>query len=126
MQKTLSTLKDKINNALVVDRENHIYRCHRSIFTDPQLFEFEMKHIFEGNWVFLAHESQIPQPGDYYTLTLGRQPVIITRDKKNELHALINSCAHPRRHVMSTQNREIKIRLPVRFTAGPSAITANY
>ncbi|HFD1171065.1 TPA: hypothetical protein ACF1F8_005040, partial [Klebsiella pneumoniae] len=27
MQKTLSTLKDKINNALVVDRENHIYRC---------------------------------------------------------------------------------------------------
>ncbi|STV15800.1 2-chlorobenzoate 1,2-dioxygenase, alpha subunit [Klebsiella pneumoniae] len=75
-------------------------------FTDPQLFEFEMKHIFEGNWVFLAHESQIPQPGDYYTLTLGRQPVIITRDKKNELHALINSCAPPRRHVMPTQNRE--------------------
>ncbi|HBZ3757535.1 TPA: benzoate 1,2-dioxygenase large subunit, partial [Klebsiella pneumoniae] len=55
MQKTLSTLKDKINNALVVDRENHIYRCHRSIFTDQQLFDFEMKHIFEGNWVFLAH-----------------------------------------------------------------------
>lgn len=94
MQKTLSALKDKINNALIVDRENHIYRCHRSIFTDPQLFEFEMKHIFEGNWVFLAHESQIAEPGDYYTLTLGRQPVIITRDKKHELHALINSCAH--------------------------------
>lgn len=94
MQKTLSALKEKINNALIVDRENHIYRCHRSIFTDPQLFEFEMKHIFEGNWAFLAHESQIAEPGDYYTLTLGRQPVIITRDKKNELHALINSCAH--------------------------------
>ena len=44
MQKTLSTLKDKINNALVVDRENHIYRCHRSIFTDQQLFDFEMKN----------------------------------------------------------------------------------
>lgn len=94
MQKTLSTLKDKISNALIVDRENHIYRCHRSIFTDQQLFDFEMKHIFEGNWVFLAHESQIPEAGDYYTLTLGRQPVIITRDKKGELHALINSCAH--------------------------------
>ena len=52
MQKTLSALKDKINNALIVDRENHIYRCHRSIFTDQQLFDFEMKHIFEGNWAF--------------------------------------------------------------------------
>ena len=31
MQKTLSALKDKITNALIVDRENHIYRCHRSI-----------------------------------------------------------------------------------------------
>ena len=94
MQKMFTTLKDKITNALIVDREKHIYRCHRSIFTDPQLFDFEMKHVFEGNWLFLAHESQIAQPGDYYTLTLGRQPVIITRDKKNELHALINSCAH--------------------------------
>lgn len=94
MQKTLSLLKDKISNALIVDRQKHIYRCHRSIFTDPQLFEFEIKHIFEGNWVFLAHESQIPEPGDYFTLTLGRQPVIITRDKQHALHALINSCAH--------------------------------
>lgn len=125
MQKTLSTLKDKINNALVVDRENHIYRCHRSIFTDQQLFDFEMKHIFEGNWVFLAHESQIPQPGDYYTLTLGRQPVIITRDKKNELHALINSCATAA-PCYADAKPGIKIRLPVRFTAGPSAITVNY
>lgn len=49
MQKTLSALKDKISQALIVDRENHIYRCHRSIFTDSQLFDFEMKHIFEGN-----------------------------------------------------------------------------
>ncbi len=35
MQKMFTTLKDKINNALIVDREKHIYRCHRSIFTDP-------------------------------------------------------------------------------------------
>ena len=94
MQKMISALKDRVSNALIADRDNHIYRCHRSIFTDEQLFNLEMKYIFEGNWVFLAHESQIPEPGDYYTLTLGRQPVIITRDKKNELHALINSCAH--------------------------------
>ena len=35
MQKTFARLKDKISNALIVDREKHIYRCHRSIFTDP-------------------------------------------------------------------------------------------
>ena len=94
MQNKLNLLKKKIANALIVDRENDIYRYNRNIFIDEQLFELEMKHIFEGSWVYLAHESQIPEPGDYFTLTLGRQPIIITRDKKNELHGLINSCAH--------------------------------
>ena len=94
MQNKLDLLKKKIGNALIVDRENDIYRYNRNIFIDEQLFELEMKHIFEGSWVYLAHESQIPEPGDYFTLTLGRQPIIITRDKKNVLHGLINSCAH--------------------------------
>lgn len=94
MQNKMDLLKKKISNALIVDRENDIYRYNRNIFIDEQLFELEMKHIFEGGWVYLAHESQIPEPGDYFTLTLGRQPIIITRDKKNELHGLINSCAH--------------------------------
>ncbi|HEY4467651.1 MAG TPA: benzoate 1,2-dioxygenase large subunit, partial [Klebsiella sp.] len=69
MQKTIHELKEKISNALIFDRKNNIYRCHRSIFTDQQIFDLEMKYIFEGNWMFLAHESQIPEAGDYYTQT---------------------------------------------------------
>jgi len=42
------------------DREKHIYQLDRAAFTDQQLFDLEMKYIFEGNWVYLAHESQIP------------------------------------------------------------------
>lgn len=87
-------LKTKINNALVIDKEKGIYQCNRAIFTDESLFELEMKVIFEGNWVYLAHESQIAEPGDYYTLTVGRQPIMITRDKDKQLHAMINSCSH--------------------------------
>ncbi|MFU9138799.1 Rieske 2Fe-2S domain-containing protein [Erwinia tasmaniensis] len=88
------TLMEKINNALIIDKDEGQYKCHRSIFTDPELFELEMKHIFEGGWVFLAHESQLAKPGDYYTLTIGRQPVMLTRDKNGHLQALINSCSH--------------------------------
>ncbi len=85
---------DKINQALIVDKEKGIYQCHRGIFTDPELFELEMTHIFEGNWVYLAHESQVEDLGNFYTLTIARQPVIITRDKEGQLHGLINSCSH--------------------------------
>ena len=53
-----------------------------------------MKHIFEGNWIYLAHESQIPNVNDYFTTYIGRQPIVISRDKEGELNALINACSH--------------------------------
>lgn len=89
-----TTIRDRIEHAVIEDRERGIYRCRRDIFTDEALFELEMKSIFEGNWVFLAHESQIPEPNDYFTTWIGRQPIVITRDKAGELHAVINACAH--------------------------------
>ena len=49
------------------DLERGIARCRRDIFTDPDLFELEMKHIFEGNWISVTHESQVANRNDYYT-----------------------------------------------------------
>ena len=70
------------------------YRCRRNIFTDPHLFGLEMKHIFEGNWIYMAHESQIPNKNDYFTTFMGRQPVFIARNRQGELNAFINACSH--------------------------------
>ncbi|MCC4594150.1 Rieske 2Fe-2S domain-containing protein [Xanthomonas campestris pv. phormiicola] len=81
-------------SAVQDDHAEGRFRCRRDIFTNPDLFELEMKHIFEGNWVYLAHESQIPNANDYYSTCIGRQPVVITRDKSGQLHAMINACAH--------------------------------
>lgn len=83
-----------LETAVQDDKETGVFRCRRDIFTNPELFELEMKHLFESNWVYLAHESQIPDNNDYYTTSIGRQPIIITRDKQGELHAVINACAH--------------------------------
>ncbi len=88
------TLLDRIESAVIDDRERGVFRCRRDIFTDQAFFELEMTHIFEGNWVYLAHESQVPEPNDYFTTWIGRKPVVITRDKLGELHGLINACAH--------------------------------
>ena len=83
-----------LDDAVHADKQQGIFRCRRDIFTNPALFELEMKYIFESNWVYLAHESQLREKNDYYTTWIGRQPVIITRDKAGELHAVINACAH--------------------------------
>lgn len=90
----LDHLASVLADAVVDDPQAGIFRVNRRIFTDSEIFELEMKYIFEGNWVYLAHESQLPEPGDYFTTHIGRQPVVITRDKHGELHCLINACAH--------------------------------
>lgn len=85
---------DYLDSLLDEDKEKGIFRCKREMFTDPRLFELEMKHIFEGNWIYLAHESQIPEKNDYYTTQMGRQPIFIARNKDGQLNAFINACSH--------------------------------
>src|SRR5215469_12757937 len=48
---TTTTLLERIDGAVVEDKERGLYRCR-----DGEMYELEMQHIFEGNWVFLAHE----------------------------------------------------------------------
>ncbi|VVD77001.1 Rieske 2Fe-2S domain-containing protein [Pandoraea terrigena] len=91
---THSQLDTLLDTAVQDDKQAGVFRCRRDIFTNAALFDLEMKHIFESNWVYLAHESQIPNNNDYYTTWIGRQPVVVTRDKNGELHAVINACAH--------------------------------
>jgi benzoate/toluate 1,2-dioxygenase alpha subunit len=90
----LDSVETRIETALEDDAARGVYRVARDIFTDPELFELEMATIFEGNWIYLAHESQVANPNDFFTTTMGRQPIIIARNRKGELNAFINACSH--------------------------------
>jgi phenylpropionate dioxygenase-like ring-hydroxylating dioxygenase large terminal subunit len=72
----------------------HEDRVHRSIYTDPRIFELEMTRIFGAVWVYLAHESQIPQNDDFITAKLGLRPLIVVRDSQGRIRALFNRCTH--------------------------------
>jgi phenylpropionate dioxygenase-like ring-hydroxylating dioxygenase large terminal subunit len=69
-------------------------RVHGSLYTDPVIFEDELKKIWYRQWVYVAHESEIREPGDYVTKTIGLQQIIATRDEDGEIHLLHNRCSH--------------------------------
>lgn len=66
----------------------------RRIFADPEVYEAELERVFRRCWLFLGHETQIPNAGDYLTCKMGETPVIVVRDTAGTVRALINSCRH--------------------------------
>jgi phenylpropionate dioxygenase-like ring-hydroxylating dioxygenase large terminal subunit len=68
--------------------------AHRRLYIDPAIFELEMERIFDRTWIFVAHESQIAQPGDFVRSRLGRHEVVVARNTDQRLHVLMNRCAH--------------------------------
>ena len=90
-QSALDAIQEILDTAVQDDPAKGVYRVGRDIFTDPEIFELEMKHIFEGNWIYLAHESQIPNKNDYLTTYMDRQPIFIARNRDGELNAFINA-----------------------------------
>jgi phenylpropionate dioxygenase-like ring-hydroxylating dioxygenase large terminal subunit len=69
-------------------------RVHGSIYTDPQIFEDEMERIFHRGWVFVGHESEIPNKGDFRARKIGRQPIIFVRGDDDKVRVLMNRCTH--------------------------------
>ena len=64
------------------------------IFSDPDVYKLEIEQIFHKTWVFVAHESEIPEPGDYVSRQLGEWPVIVARGEDGVIRIFLNACRH--------------------------------
>ncbi|WP_420626674.1 aromatic ring-hydroxylating oxygenase subunit alpha [Candidatus Poriferisodalis sp.] len=67
---------------------------HGSLYTDPAVFADEMKRIFTDGWVFVDHESEIPDGGDWVARRLGTERVLMARTHDGEISVVANRCAH--------------------------------
>ncbi|MFZ5616737.1 MAG: aromatic ring-hydroxylating oxygenase subunit alpha [Pseudomonadota bacterium] len=90
----MATLIERPRREIDVDALVEDDRVHRSVYTDPAIFDLEMERIWGRAWIFVGHESQIGEPGRYYATTIGRQPVLLTRHSDGKFHVLFNRCAH--------------------------------
>jgi len=69
-------------------------RVHKSVYTDQAVFDREMANIWEKTWVYCGHESQVQRTGDYATVQIGRQPMIMVRGTDGRIRVLYNRCPH--------------------------------
>ena len=69
-------------------------QVHRDTYVSDEIYRLEMKHLFANTWVFVGHDSQTPNKGDYITTQVGDQPVIMVRHSDGEVKVLYNRFMH--------------------------------
>ncbi|UCG72063.1 MAG: Rieske 2Fe-2S domain-containing protein [Chromatiales bacterium] len=69
-------------------------RVHRDLYVNPDVFDLEMDRIWSRAWIFVGHDSQVPNAGDFYATEIGREPVIMVRQTNGDVRVLHNRCAH--------------------------------
>ena len=67
---------------------------HKRVYTDPEIFRLEMQRIYGQAWIYVGHESQVRNTGDYHTTRIGDQDVIMVRGADGKVNVLYNRCAH--------------------------------
>ncbi len=64
------------------------------IYNDSELFALEKERLFARSWLFIAHESEVPQPGDYVVRRVLDDSFIISRGSSGQVRAMFNMCLH--------------------------------
>src|SRR5579859_4981872 len=64
------------------------------VYGEPEIFALERDRLFSRSWVFLAHESEIPDPGDYVVRRVLTASFIAVRDETGQVRVMFNMCLH--------------------------------
>ena len=90
-----------LGGASLVDLDKHEVRMR--VFSDNAVYEEEMDKIFGKAWLIVAHESEIPQTGDFVVRDMGSDKVIVARAADGGISVVLNVCPHRGMRVCLTE-----------------------
>jgi p-cumate 2,3-dioxygenase subunit alpha len=79
---------------IVDDREHGIFRVNREAMTSPVIHELELSRVFGRSWLYVGHDSELAEPGDYRRRTIAGRSIIFVRGADGSVRAFHNTCPH--------------------------------
>ena len=93
------------------------YSLEAPFYTSQEVFDLDMAAIWTKHWLFVAAEAELPEPGDYVTVEVGRTSVIVVRDDDEEVRAFYNVCRHRGSRILDDACGSAETKLPPNTTA---------
>ena len=84
----------------------------RWCYTAREFYDEEVGRIFRKTWNFVGREDEIPSAGDFLTIDLFGESIIMVRDRSAKVHAFANTCRHRGTRLLSGSGRCPAIRCP--------------
>ncbi len=84
----------------------------RELYTSPDVLAFEREAIFAKEWICAGRAEQIPNPGDWFTITICEEPIVVVRDKAGEVRAMSAVCQHRAMQVCDGRGNDSKFTCP--------------
>ena len=86
------SLLDSFNSSIVPQPEADTLPA--VVYTSEEFLDFEREAIFDHEWLCVGLASRIPEVGDWFTVDVNDERLIITRDKEGEIRGLSSVCQH--------------------------------
>lgn len=104
--KAAGSTADRIAQAIKDHRPGHA--LGQPFYCDPAFFEYELEQLLKARWHCAGHISQAPAPGDFFTVSIFAESVIIVRGQDAELRALLNVCRHRGSRLCTEQSGHVR------------------
>ena len=85
---------DPDNIARLLDARMPGHSLPQGLYNDPNAFEFDLEAIFRRSWIMIGFEIELPKPGSWMSASIGPWPILITRDRRGDIHGFHNTCRH--------------------------------
>jgi p-cumate 2,3-dioxygenase alpha subunit len=80
---------------MIIDKPaDGIFRIHRSAMTSPEILRMEQERIFNKSWLYVCHESEVENPGDYRRRSVAGRPLFFVRGNDGKVRVFLNTCTH--------------------------------
>ena len=83
-----------------------------ALYTSEEVLDFERDAIYAREWLCVGRAERIPEPGDWFTMNIAREPIIVVRDKEGDVRAMSAVCQHRAMQVCEGEGNTTTFKCP--------------